>query len=100
MMLTNGIVKALSFCGFLAALTACSPAPQHVDSYTSSGGEVTLIENARESCTRACNADYDRCGDSRASREVGLNGQMQGVLGGGADCRDDLKACLASCKTR
>lgn len=101
MMLTNGIVKPLFLCALLClSIAACTPAPRHTDSYVGAGGEVTILENDREACVRSCNAEYDRCGDARASQGVGYNGQMQGVLGGAADCRADLKSCLSMCKTR
>ncbi len=101
MMLTNGIVKALSFFLLVGMVSACSPAPLHTESYRGDGGGVTLIENDREACVRACNAAFDRCGDARASQDVsGRGAQTTGVLGGGAECKSELKSCLAACKTR
>lgn len=99
----NGIVKALSFCvlGLLIVSTAaCSRAPRRVDTYTNASGAVTVLENDRESCVRSCNAEYDRCGDTNAAQEVVGRGQMTGIFGGQADCRDDLRSCLARCKSR
>jgi len=99
MMLQNRIMKALSLCLLLAA-AACSPARQQGETYTSKSGEVMHIENNRESCVRSCNNDYDRCSETGAAQESVGRGQMNGVLGGGADCKDDMKSCLADCKTR
>ncbi len=98
-MLTDGMMKALSLC-LLVLAAACTPAPQRTDTYTSGSGDVVFIENDREACVRSCNADYDRCGDTRAAGEQVGRGQMTGVFGGAADCKADLKSCLSSCKAR
>lgn len=96
----NEMNKALSFCLLLGALSACTAAPKHTDSYSGASG-VVPIETDREVCVRSCNADFDRCSDSRPAQErVGRGGQMDGVFGGAADCKDDMKSCLARCKSR
>lgn len=103
MMLYNGIMKALSFCLLIMVLglglAACSAAPKKSDTYMSGSGAVMYLDNDQEACTRSCNAEFDRCGDSRAAQEqVGRSGQMTGVFGGQADCKDDMRSCLSRCK--
>lgn len=103
-MLNNGIKKALSLClllAFVVGLSACSAAPHKSESYTSSTtGSTMMLDNDRESCTRSCNAEMDRCGDTNAAQEQVGRGQLTGVFGGRADCRNDLRACLARCRSR
>ncbi len=103
-MLTDRMMKALSLCILLllvAGVAACSAAPRkNADTYTSSTGAVTIIENDQESCRRSCDAEFNRCSETKAAqRDVGRDGQMNAVFGGGADCRDDMKACLGRCKS-
>lgn len=98
------VAKILSFSALAVllavGLSACSGAKKDRDSYTSGSGQVMFLENDMESCSRSCNADFDRCNDSKAAqRDVGRDGQMNAVFGGGADCRDDMKACLGRCKS-
>jgi len=100
MMLTPKIMKALSLCALGVVLVGCTAAPKRTDSYVSSSGAVTMIENDKESCMHSCNAEFDRCGDTTAAQTQVGRGQLTGVFGAQADCKDDMRACLARCKTR
>lgn len=102
MKLETGIVKALSLCLLLVVLSACSAAPRRSESYTSTAtGAVTSFDTPRESCVNSCNADFDRCGDTRAAESaVGRSGAFSGTLGAAADCKAALRSCLATCKGR
>ncbi|MDD3182240.1 MAG: hypothetical protein PHD48_05490 [Alphaproteobacteria bacterium] len=102
MMFSKDIVRALSLCAVLVVVLAgCSGAAKKSDSYTSSSGAVMVLDSDRESCTRSCNADFDRCSSTTAAQEpVGRNGQMTGILGAQADCKAHMKSCLNRCKAR
>lgn len=87
----------LSLVMFLAAtmgmLTACSTM-----SSSSRTSSPPAAETDHESCVRACNQDYARCGDTGAARrETGNSSEM---FGAEASCRRDLRACLPSCRGR
>jgi hypothetical protein len=100
MMLNPRIVKALSLCALCFALAACSGASKKTDSYVSSTGVATILDNDKESCTRSCNAEYDRCGDTSAAQSPVGRGQFTGIFGAQADCKTDLRSCFARCKAR
>jgi hypothetical protein len=100
MTFTSKIVKALFLCALLTATAACTAAPKKIDTYTSGSGAVMTLENDAESCKRSCDNDFDRCSDTSAAQAQVGRGQMTGVFGAGADCKDDMKACLARCKGR
>ena len=100
MMFHSTLVKALSLCLLLCAVSACSGASKKPETYVNDAGAVTVLDNDRESCTRSCNADFDRCsGTSAAESKVG-RGQMTGIFGAQADCKADMKACLSRCRAR
>lgn len=99
MMLGNRIVKALFLCLFLA-FAACSAAPRQAQTYTNNAGAVIPLENDRESCTHSCNAEYDRCNETSAAQRPVGRGQLTAIFGGRADCKEDLRPCLAMCKAR
>ncbi|HAX91638.1 MAG TPA: hypothetical protein DCY07_05450 [Rhodospirillaceae bacterium] len=104
MMFNKTTQKASLFfalCVFVLAVSACTPAPKKSTTYTGASGAVTLLENDRESCTRSCNADFDRCAGTKAAQTpIGRAGQMDGVLGAQADCNAAIKSCLSRCKGR
>ncbi len=102
-MFNKNIGKAPSFFLLLTVIVllgACSAAPQKNTSYTSSSGVVTMLDNDQESCARSCNADFDRCSESSAAQSPVGRGQMTGIFGAQADCKDSLKACFSRCKAR
>jgi hypothetical protein len=101
--MTRKIVKALFLCLILGAvsggLVACSPASRCCeDTYRTKSGQLIYLEDDMQSCERSCNAAYDRCAESMAARSPVGNGQMTGILGGEADCRDSLRSCLKDCR--
>ena len=100
MIISKNIVKALSLCAILAMIAGCSGAARKGDTYTSGSGAVMALDNDRESCTRSCNADFDRCSATSAAQSQVGRGQMTGVFGAQADCKVDMKSCLNSCKAR
>jgi len=100
MMISRNIVKALSLCVLILSVAACSGAAKKSDTYVSSAGAVTILDNDREACTRSCNAEFDRCSSTGAAEQQVGRGQMTGVFGAQADCKDDMKACLNRCKSR
>lgn len=93
------IVKA-SFLFGLTLLCACTAAPKHADTYTDSAGATLYLESDRDSCVRSCNVDFDRCGETKAAKTPVGRGDMTGILGSGAECKDSLKTCLAGCRKR
>ncbi len=97
-------LKKLSFLslGFVAVLLAgCVSGKSATDAYTSRSGAVTTIESDRESCIRACNAEYERCGDMMSSTRSDVSSQPTiRPFGIKAECQDALKACLPRCKGR
>ncbi|MDD2325297.1 MAG: hypothetical protein PHW63_04750 [Alphaproteobacteria bacterium] len=100
MLFSSKRVKALSLCLMLVALTACSGASKKADTYTNDAGAVTILDNDREACTRSCNAEFDRCSGTAAAESRVGRGQMTGIFGAQADCKDDMKACLSRCRAR
>jgi hypothetical protein len=79
------------------ALAGCVSGKPKQDTYTDRNGVTQAIESPRESCEHSCNAEYDRCGDSDASR-IGINGASS--MGGAAACSRSLSSCLKACKGR
>ncbi|HBM91170.1 MAG TPA: hypothetical protein DD400_04775 [Rhodospirillaceae bacterium] len=101
MMCTSRIVKALFlFVGSLVFLSACTPAPRSVDSYTSAAGTTVFFENDRDACISSCNTEFDRCSDMTAAQNPVGRGQMTGIFGAEADCKDSLRSCLKECRVR
>lgn len=100
MMFNPTLVKALSLCLLIVALAACSGASKKSYRYTSESGAVTVLDTDRESCTRSCNADFDRCSSTSAAESKVGRGSMTGVFGAQADCKNEIKACLSRCKSR
>jgi hypothetical protein len=94
------IVKALFLFTVSLFVVSCTAAPNAAATYTSNSGAVVYLDNDRESCVRSCNADFDRCGDTRAAQAPVGRGQMTGILGGAADCNAALRTCLGACKGR
>ncbi len=100
MMNNSEIVRVLFLCLLIGTVAACTPAPGTTQTYTTNTGKVLYLENDQESCTRSCNASYDRCGESRAASSQVGRGQFTGVFGGEADCRETLRSCLKMCKAQ
>lgn len=99
MTLSKTLTGALSLCLLGVALVGCSGAAKKYDTYTSPSGNVTILESDSEACVRSCNADFDRCSSTSAAESQVGRGQMTGVFGAQADCKDDMKSCLRACKT-
>jgi len=100
MIISKKIVRALSLCAALVLVAACTAAPKKSDTYTSGAGAITVLENDQEACSRSCNVDFDRCNSTSAAEAQVGRGQMTGVFGAQADCKDDMKSCLRRCKSR
>ena len=100
MMLLKDITGTLSLCLLVVALAGCSGAAKKSETYTAPSGAVMTLENDGESCTRSCNADFDRCSSTRAAESKVGRGQMTGIFGAQADCKADMKSCLKSCRDR
>jgi hypothetical protein len=81
-------------------LSACISGVKPADTYTDSAGKTTVFETGRESCTSSCNEDESKCMESDSAQDnSGINGP-RGMFGASAECRNDLKSCLASCKAQ
>lgn len=80
------------------SLTACVSGRPKQDAYTDKAGVAQPIENAQEACERACDMEYDRCGDSEAARRS-LDA-TQGIFGASAGCNKSMSSCLSRCKGR
>lgn len=95
----------LSMLFFAAAgllLAACvSGKPEGEASYKGKAGTAAVVETDRESCIRACNMEYERCGDMLSSTrsEVG-NQPTPKPFGIASECINSLKTCLDRCKGR
>ena len=83
----------------LGMLSACASSHSASETYVDSVGNRTRIETDREQCIRSCNASDSTCMDSYAARNTGVNGPS-GMFGASAECRNNLKDCLSSCKGR
>jgi len=95
---TFSLIAVVAVCLALSACVSGKPAP---DTYVSKSGAVTAIESDRDACIRACNSDYERCGDMLASTRNDVGAQPMGrTFGVKTDCRDALQACLPKCKGR
>lgn len=82
-------------------LTSCVSGKPASDTYTSRSGAVTTIETDRESCVRACNSEYERCGDMMSSTRSDVSSMAtRSPFGVESDCRDALQSCLPRCKGR
>ncbi|MCL2469486.1 MAG: hypothetical protein FWF24_04555 [Alphaproteobacteria bacterium] len=93
----HACLKAL-FLSFLA-LSACTPAQRSNETYRNGQGEVTILETDNESCTRACNNDFDRCASTNAAtRQTFEDRIFNKMFGAKGDCRADLRRCLARCQ--
>lgn len=82
----------LSLAAVALGATACA-AP-----HTASVNPGTATDTGRESCVRACNADYARCGDTSAARRD--PGSTPEMFGAKASCNRALQDCLSGCKGR
>ncbi|MCL2474023.1 MAG: hypothetical protein FWF23_03885 [Alphaproteobacteria bacterium] len=83
----------------LGTLCSCIPGNQQPDSYVGKDGEVTLIENSKESCVRSCNWSNSNCMDTfSAAENSGLSSSRNIGVGARAECRTSLRRCLDSCK--
>lgn len=97
-----GLQRFGLLCAVGLGLVACVSGKPQPTTYTDSVGKVTTIESDRESCERACNADYERCMEQGASYRStsGVGSDAASFLGASSDCRDTLKKCLPRCKGR
>lgn len=77
------------------ALAACVSGRPKQDTYTSKSGQVTVIENGYESCSRSCNEDYARCGDADSTRKS--IDATQKLFGGAGACSSSLSSCMSRC---
>ncbi len=100
MTFSKTLTGALSLCLLVGALAGCSGAAKKSDTYTAPSGAIMTLENDGESCTRSCNADFDRCSSTRAAESKVGRGQMTGIFGAQADCKADMKTCLKACRDR
>lgn len=100
MMISQNIVKALSFCALIILVCGCTAAPKKSAGYTSASGSITSLDNDQEACQRHCDVDFDRCGSTAAAESQVGRGQLTGVLGAKADCKDSMRTCMARCKAR
>lgn len=99
-MLKLRINPSLVFSLLLLSLGACVSGTPAAEKYTSASGAVTPIATDQESCKRACDADFNRCQDSDASRRSASPNAPADLFGASADCRESLKKCLPRCKGR
>lgn len=76
----------------LFTLAACA-APQRADTTASA------LDTDRQSCVKACNAAYERCGDTNAARRTSSDIPPD-LFGARADCKSSLRNCLPRCKGR
>jgi hypothetical protein len=100
MKFSQTVVKTLFLFALVLSVAACSGARKHTETYTSPSGGVMVLDNDYESCTRSCNAEYDRCNSTRAAESKVGRGSMTGIFGAQADCKASMKTCLARCKER
>ena len=94
------MLKLLPLIMILGMLSACISGVPKQDTYTSSSGQITIIQSDREACVQSCNDEYSRCmEEDEGHNNGGVNGPP-GMFGASADCHNSLKDCLPSCKGR
>jgi hypothetical protein len=90
---------AMTAIAFVLSLSACISGTHPPDSYTDSSGKTTVFQTSKESCTSSCNEDNSKCMESDAARSSGVNAPA-GMFGASAECHNDLKSCLNSCRAQ